>query len=159
MTNENYATINVNDVAKVREGIRLKIRVNTHGGELPVSYGDYTDLYTAEEVTLEPMEFKMISLGISMELPEGYYAEVVPRSSTPKKWGVIQANSVGIIDHEYCGDEDIWRFPALAFRHTTIPKGTRICQFRLVRKAPWIHFEEVEFLGNQNRGGFGSTGA
>ena len=136
----------------------MLIKINTHGNHLPVQHGEWIDLYTAEDVTLQPMETKVISLGVSMELPKGFYAEIVPRSSTCKKFGIMMNNSVGIIENSYCGDDDIWGFPAFAVRQTTIPKGSRICQFRLVAKAPAVWFEEVAQLGNPNRGGFGSTG-
>ena len=99
-----------------------KIRINTHGNELPVSHGEWIDLRTAEDVELEPLEFRIISLGVSMELPEGYYAQMVPRSSTCKTFGILMANSVGIIEHNYNGDEDVWGFPAVAIRHTVIPR-------------------------------------
>ena len=104
----------------------MKVKINTHGNPLPESHGEWVDLYTAEDIVLEPLDFKIISLGIAMELPAGYYAQVVPRSSTCKNFGVIMANSVGIIEHSYCGNDDIWGFPAVAIRHTEIPKGTRI---------------------------------
>lgn len=134
------------------------VRINTHGNKLPETYGDFTDLATAEDVEMKKDEFRVISLGVSMELPEGYYAELVPRSSTFKKWGIMSANSIGIIDNDYCGDDDIWGFPAIAMKDVSIPKGTRIAQFRLVKKHEPIEFEQVERLGNPNRGGIGSTG-
>ena len=134
------------------------VRINLHGNEMPVSHGEWVDLYTAEDVTLGPLDFKIISLGYAMELPEGYYAQVVPRSSTCKNWGIIMANSVGIIENTYCGDNDVWGFPAVAIRDTTIPKGTRICQFRLCKKEVMPEFVPVESLGNPDRGGWGSTG-
>lgn len=137
----------------------MKIKINTHGNPLPQAYGDWIDLATAEEETFYPGKFKIISLGVSMELPAGYYAEVVPRSSTFKNWGILMTNSIGIIDNDYCGDDDIWGFPAYATCNITIPKGTRIAQFRLVKKGEPIEWDDVESLGNENRGGFGSTGA
>lgn len=136
----------------------MKVRINTHGNLMPESHGEWVDLYTAEDTVLEPLDFKIISLGVAMELPAGYYAQVVPRSSTCKNFGVIMANSVGIIEHSYCGNDDIWGLPAVAIRHTEIPKGTRICQFRLVKQDEPVEFEQVEDLGNPNRGGWGSTG-
>lgn len=138
----------------------MDVRINTHGNPVPEVHGDWVDLCTAEDARLEFLEYSVISLGISVEIPEGYYAHVVPRSSTFGKWGVILANSMGVIDGDYRGDGDIWRFPALCLRHggTVIPKGTRICQFRLVEKAPEIQFVSVEALGNRDRGGLGSTG-
>lgn len=110
----------------------MEVFINTHGNPVPVSYGEWVDLYTAEDVVLEPLEFKIISLGVSMQLPKGKYAVMVPRSSACKNHGVIMANSIGVIENSYCGDNDIWGFPAVAIRHTEIPKGTRLCQFRLV---------------------------
>ena len=100
----------------------------------------------------------MFSLGVSMELPKGYEALCVPRSSTFRKYGVILVNSVGVIDETFCGDEDVWQFLAYAMRDTVIPKNERICQFRIIEHQPAIEFEEVEKLGNKNRGGIGSTG-
>ena len=120
--------------------------------------GDWYDLRTAEDVTMEAGDFRMIPLGVAMELPEGYEAHVVPRSSTYKNFGVIQANHMGVIDNSYCGDNDQWMFPAIALTDTHIPKGTRICQFRVVEKQPPITFETVERLTGPDRGGFGSTG-
>lgn len=138
----------------------MQIKINTHGNPLPESHGEWVDLASAEDVELGYGEFKIISLGVSMELPEGYYAHVVPRSSTFKKWGVLLANSMGVIENDYCGDNDVWGFPALCMRKegVKIPKGTRLCQFRLEKKAPDIEFVQVEDLGNPDRGGYGSTG-
>ena len=138
----------------------MEIKINTHGNPLPESHGEWVDLATAEDVELGLLDFKIISLGVSMELPKGYYAHIVPRSSTFKKWGIIQANSMGVIESDYCGDGDIWGFPALCLRKegVKIPKGTRICQFRIVEKAAAVEFAPVELLGNRDRGGYGSTG-
>lgn len=120
--------------------------------------GDWYDLRTAEDASLSAFEFKLIPLGVAMELPEGYEAHIVPRSSAYKHFHVLQANHMGVIDNSYCGDNDQWMFPALAMTDTYIPKGTRICQFRLVRKQETIVFQTVDHLGNRDRGGFGSTG-
>ena len=119
--------------------------------------GDFIDLRCAENVTLKSGEFKLISLGISVKLPEGYYAEMVPRSSTFKNFGIIMTNSIGIIDESYCGDNDIWRFPALAMRDTEIHINDRIAQFRVVKKKP-IKINKVDKLYDEDRGGIGSTG-
>ena len=119
---------------------------------------DWIDLRCAETVEMEAGEFRLLSLGVAMQLPEGYEAHVVPRSSTFKKWGILQVNNIGVIDNSYCGDNDIWRFPALAMRKTKIHKGDRICQFRIVEKQPKVTFKTVKHLGNEDRGGFGSTG-
>ena len=119
---------------------------------------DWIDLRASEKVTLKAGEFCLIPLGVAMELPEGYEAHVVPRSSTFKNYGIIQTNSCGIIDGTYCGDDDMWRMPVYAVRDTVIHVNDRICQFRIFENQPKIMFDEVESLGNKNRGGFGSTG-
>ena len=119
---------------------------------------DWIDLRAAKEVELKAGEFKLIPLGIAMELPAGYEAHVVPRSSTFKNYGIIQTNSMGIIDETYCGDNDQWFFEAIAMRDTVIRVNDRICQFRIVEHQPPIEFAEVEVLGNEDRGGHGSTG-
>lgn len=116
------------------------------------------DLRAAETVDMKAGEFRLISLGVSMKLPEGYEANIVPRSSTFKKWGVLQVNSMGVIDNSYCGENDIWMFPALAIRNTTINEGDRICQFRIVKKMEDVEFTEVQHMEDEDRGGFGSTG-
>lgn len=123
-----------------------------------ISQGDWIDLRAAETVSLSKGEFKLISLGVGMILPDGYEAHIVPRSSTFKKFHVIQTNHMGIIDNSYCGEQDEWKFPALAVEDTIINKNDRICQFRIVKKQPEIVFEQVEKLSDTSRGGFGSTG-
>lgn len=119
---------------------------------------DWIDLRCAEETTLKKGEWKLIPLGIAMELPKGYEAHVVPRSSTFKNFGIIQTNSMGVIDASYCGDNDQWYLPALAVRDTEIHVNDRICQFRIVENQPEIDFCEVTTLEGKDRGGFGSTG-
>ncbi|MBO4337591.1 MAG: dUTP diphosphatase [Lachnospiraceae bacterium] len=119
---------------------------------------DWIDLRSAEDVTLKKGDFKLIHLGVAMQLPEGYEAHLVPRSSTFKNFGIIQTNHQGVIDCSYCGPEDWWRMPVLAMRDTEIKKGDRICQFRIMENQPRIVFEETESLSGSNRGGFGSTG-
>lgn len=119
---------------------------------------DWIDLRAAETVYMDPMEFKLIPLGIAMQLPAGYEAHVIPRSSTFKNFGIIQANSMGLIDESYCGDNDQWYFPAIALRKTTILANDRICQFRIMKHQPQIEFREVDNLNNESRGGIGSTG-
>jgi dUTP pyrophosphatase len=123
----------------------------------PFSNGDWIDLRCAEDVQMKAGEFKLIPLGVAMELPEGYEAIMAPRSSAHKH-GILCANSIGIIDESYKGDEDEWRFPAYAVRDTYIAKNTRIAQFRIIKHQPAINLVEVETLGNENRGGIGSTG-
>ena len=107
---------------------------------------DWIDLRASEEVTLKAGEFCLIPLGVAMELPEGYEAHVVPRSSTFKNYGIIQTNSCGIIDGTYCGDDDMWRMPVYAVRDTVIHVNDRICQFRIFENQPKITFDEVESL-------------
>jgi dUTP pyrophosphatase len=123
-----------------------------------LNVGDWIDLRAAEDVTMKAGEYRMIPLGVAMELPHGYEALVAPRSSTFKKYGVILANSIGIIDEAYKGDNDEWNFLAYSMRDTKIHKNERICQFRIIQHQPLIHLEEVETLGNEDRGGIGSTG-
>ena len=119
---------------------------------------DWVDLRSAEDVTLKKGELKLIPLGIAMELPKGYEAHVVPRSSTYKNFGVIQTNHMGVIDETYCGDNDQWFMPVLAMRDTRIHVNDRICQFRIMEHQPELVFEETEILGHADRGGHGSTG-
>ena len=136
----------------------MEIKINTHGGPVPSVHGEWIDLYTAEDVYLKQFEFKIISLGVSMKMPEGYYAHIVPRSSAFKNFGVLMTNSMGVIENDYSGDGDVWGFPALAMRETIIPRGTRLCQFRLFKSAEPVEFVQVEHLDGPDRGGFGSTG-
>ncbi len=140
-----------------------RIKIKYHSKEISkLEYiegkSDWIDLRAAEHVVLKKGEFKLINLGISMELPKGYEAVIVPRSSTYKNFGIIQTNHMGVIDETYCGDNDVYMMPALAVRDTEINVNDRICQFRIQRHQPQIVFEEVEHLGNENRGGIGSTG-
>ena len=123
-----------------------------------LSIGDWVDLRAAEDTVLRAGEYRLIPLGVAMELPSGYEAIVAPRSSTFKRWGILQANGIGIIDESYCGDGDQWHFPALAMRDTAIKKNERICQFRILAHQPKVELVEVESLGNDDRGGIGSTG-
>jgi dUTP pyrophosphatase len=123
-----------------------------------IDKGDWIDLRCADTVTLNKGDFTIIPLGIAMELPKGYEAHVVPRSSTFKKYGIIQANSFGVIDESYNGDGDEWGMPVIATRDIVIEKNERICQFRIMEKQPEIKFTVVDLLGNEDRNGFGSTG-
>lgn len=120
--------------------------------------GDWIDLRAAEDVSIKAGEYKLIRLGVAMELPAGYEAIVAPRSSTFKNFGVLLANSLGVIDESYKGDGDEWRFLAYATRDTEIKKNDRICQFRIIEHQPPIEFRRVETLNNEDRGGIGSTG-
>ena len=122
------------------------------------SKSNWIDLHAAETVDMKAGEFKLINLGISMKLPEGYEAHIVPRSSTFKKYGIIQTNHMGIIDNSYCGNNDVWMMPAYALRDTHIDKNDRICQFRISKTQPDIVFKDVDHLEETDRGGIGSTG-
>ena len=123
-----------------------------------IDKGDWIDLRAAADVEMTAGTFALIPLGIGMILPEGYEAHVAPRSSTFRNFGIIQTNSVAVIDESYCGDNDEWKYPAYALRDTVIRKGDRICQFRIIKKQPEIEFIEVDALADKDRGGFGSTG-
>ena len=120
--------------------------------------GDWLDLRAAEDIEMKAGEFRLIPLGVAMELPKGYEALTAPRSSTFKNLGILMANSIGIIDESYKGDNDEWHFPAYATRDTVIRKNERICQFRIIAHQPLIHLVEVDRLGNADRAGIGSTG-
>lgn len=126
--------------------------------ELIEGKSDWVDLRTMEDVEILQGQYALIPLGVAIELPKGYEAHVVPRSSTFKNYGLIQTNSLGLIDESYNGDNDMWRMPVLATRNIKIEKYSRICQFRIQEKMPEFRFEEVEVLGNVDRNGFGSTG-
>ncbi len=143
------------------EQVTLKIRY--HSNEIKkLDYiegkSDWIDLRSAENVIMKKGEFCLISLGVSIQLPRGYEAVVVPRSSTFKNFGIIQTNHMGVIDETYCGDNDVWMMPAFALRDTQIRVNDRICQFRIQKHQPGIVFEETELLGSPDRGGIGSTG-
>lgn len=142
--------------------IKIKFFNDTYEGENALKSADkkqnWIDLRASETVEIKKGEFKLIPLGIAMQLPEGYEALIVPRSSTFKNFGIIETNSMGVIDETYCGDNDQWFFPAYALRDTIINKGERICQFRIIEHQPNFSFEEVEAMNNEDRGGHGSTG-
>lgn len=123
-----------------------------------IEQGDWIDLRAAESFAIEKGEHNLIPLGVGMKLPKGYEAHIVPRSSTFRKYGLIQTNGMGIIDESYCGEEDQWRMPVYATKRTAVMKNDRICQFRIVKKQEDVTFKEVESLDKESRGGFGSTG-
>ena len=145
----------------MQDALTIKVRYLSDKIQ-PLEYidgkSDWVDLRAAEDVELKAGEFKLIPLGIAMQLPKGYEAIVAPRSSTYKNFGIRQTNSIGVIDETYCGDNDQWYFPARADRHTVIHAGDRICQFRIEKHQPQLFFESVDMLGNADRGGIGSTG-
>ena len=168
--------------------MKIKVREITKGCKFEINKdGDFIDLRAAEDVTMfipnsttlkrstntrnVLFDFYIIPLGIAMQLPKGYEAHVLPRSSTFKKFGIIQANHCGIIDETYCGNDDEWKYPAIALKECHINKGDRICQFRIQlsqkatvwQKIKWlftnkIKFEWVDKLEGNNRGGFGTSG-
>ena len=140
---------------------KLVVKIKYHTDITPIEEqenGDWIDLRAAEDVEMKSGDYRQISLGVSMKLPDGYEAHIVPRSSTFKNWGIIQTNHMGVIDNSYSGNNDIWKFPALAMRDTKICKDDRICQFRIERKQPKFSRETVEYLEDPDRGGFGSSG-
>ena len=120
--------------------------------------GDWIDLATEHEEVLHAGHNKKLSLGVAMQLPDGYEAHIIPRSSTFSRWGILLVNSMGLIDNSFCGPQDIWTFHAFGMVDITIPAGTRICQFRIVKKQPTLEFEIVNKLSGTNRGGYGTTG-
>lgn len=140
----------------------LLVKVLYHDEELEklkkISQGDWTDLRSAEDVTIKKGEWRLIDLGISMELPEGYEAIMAARSSLFKNTGLIVTNAIGVIDHSYCGPEDHWKLSVYATRDTEVHKNDRIAQFRIQRIQPEVFFKTVDKLNNPNRNGFGSTG-
>lgn len=138
---------------------RIKIKYHADITKIEkIAVGDWIDLRCAEDVVMHEGELKIFSLGISMQLPTGFEAIVAPRSSCAKNYGIILANSIGIIDESYCGNDDVWRFIAYAIRDTHIPFDTRVAQFRIMKHQNPLEFIEVEELKNANRGGIGSTG-
>lgn len=159
----------------------MKIRVKYFDGATKlkkIQKGNWIDVYANKDVFVKVGEREMIPLGFALELPQGWEAHLAPRSSTFKTWGIIQTNSVGVVDDTYIGDNDQWHMPiyCLQGKHeetlaetqngsldqkeegTWIRKGDKIGQFRIMEVMPDIEFEEVESFGNVDRGGFGSTG-
>lgn len=142
----------------------MNIKIKYFSDIVPLEYiggtnkSNWIDLRSAEDVDLKAGEYKLIKLGVGMILPEGYEANIVPRSSTFKNYGIIQTNCYGVIDNSYSGDNDEWKFPAYALRDTHINKNDRICQFRINKIQPEVEFETVEHLNYTDRGGFGSSG-
>lgn len=174
--------------------IKIKVKVIEKGCLPKINpIGDWIDLKAAQDIHIQApqsgtlkkhtingetishrdVSFKLtlIPLGVAMQLPDGFEAVLLPRSSTAKKFGIMQYNSQGIIDVSYQGNDDEWKFPALNIKDTEIKKGDRICQFRIQlsqkatfwQKLKWllssgIEIVEVPHLKSKNRGGFGSTG-
>jgi len=151
------------EIVKAKSNKKLEIKIKYFSDDLipieKIVIGDWIDLRSAKTIQIAPFTFKLIPLGVAMELPKGYEAHIVPRSSTFKKFHIIQTNSQGIIDNSYCGDEDQWYFPAHTLnKPAVIEQNDRICQFRIVPIQPEVIFTKCSTLGNKNRGGFGTTG-
>ena len=128
-----------------------------------ISKGNWIDVYASKDVFVPLNDRAMIPLGFALELPKGWEGHLAPRSSTFKTWGIIQTNSVGVVDDTYIGDNDQWHMPVYCLDSkneggTWIKKGDKIGQFRIMEVMPEIEFEEVEVFNNSDRGGFGSTG-
>lgn len=142
------------------EPLTIKVKYHTDIDPLQqIKTGDAIDVRAAEDINLKYMESTRIPLGFSCELPNGYFALLMPRSSTFEKYGIIQTNSIGCIDSTFCGNDDRWALPVIALRADVhIPKNERIAQFLVVPKSPVMSFTVVDDLGNDNRGGFGSSG-
>ena len=140
----------------------LNVKIIYHNPSLlhieKIDKGDWIDLRASKAYHLKPGEFALIDLGVSMKLPDGYEAHLAPRSSTFKNYGIIQTNSIGVIDNSFSGTNDIWMMPVYATRDTYIKVNDRICQFRIIEKMPEVNMIEVNSLDDVNRGGFGSTG-
>ena len=120
-------------------------------------HGDWIDLYNKEEVSLKISEHKLIDLNVAIKLPKEYEAHILPRSSTFKNYGLLVANSMGMVDNAYCGDNDEWKLSVIGTKEVTIPKGSRIAQFRIIPSQN-VKLKTVENLGGIDRGGFGSSG-
>ena len=154
-----FASINLPEIAEIRNGRIIRyLSDRIEKLQPPDNSANWVDLRAAEDVDLKKGDFRLIRLGVAMKLPEGYEAHIVPRSSTYKNFGIIQANHYGVIDNAYSGDGDEWMVPVIAMRDTSIHINDRICQFRIEKRQPDIFFEEVDHLDDTDRGGFGSTG-
>lgn len=153
----------------IQKNMTIKYYLNKSLPDLE-QHGNWIDLHTAQE-QYSTDGLVLIPLGLRMKIPKGYEAIIIPRSSTYKKYGIVQANSVGLIDTEYCGVNDEWKFPGIWINsNKTIPKHTRICQFRIqlsqdatfLQKLNWLRskpkFERVDVWYGKDRGGFGSSG-
>jgi dUTP pyrophosphatase len=138
---------------------RIKVKYKENSPELTqTDKGGCIDLYNYNDLTLKRGEFGFIDFGIAIELPQGYDAIILPRSSTFKKYGLLLTNSAGYIDNSYNGDNDYWLGCVYATRDIQIPAGTRCFQFRLVKTQPSLQIVSVDSLGNEDRSGFGSSG-
>ena len=140
-----------------------------------ITKGNWIDVYANKDVFIPLYGYAMIPLGFALELPKGWEGHLAPRSSTFKTWGIMQTNSVGIVDDTYIGDNDQWHFPAqctmakttekvniegnkVTVMGTWIRRGDKIGQFRIMESMPEIDFIKVDSLNNEDRGGFCTTG-
>lgn len=146
----------------IKKDYSVSIKVKYHNPTVQkiekIEEGDWIDLRAARGYHIKAGDFRLIDLGVSIKLPEGYEAHLAPRSSTFKNWGLLQTNSVGVIDSSYCGESDVWMMPVYATRDVDIYAGDKICQFRIMRNQPPVKIIEVEHMEDEDRGGFGSTG-
>jgi dUTP pyrophosphatase len=158
---DKYNIKNIISHVRMKEIVDLEILYHNKSLEKieKIKEGDWIDLRAAENIEIKKGDFGLIDLGVSVKIPEGYEMHIVPRSSTFKKWQILQTNSMGVVDQTYSGNEDILKFPALAMEDTKINVNDRICQFRLIQNQPKINFKEVQSLSSTSRGGFGSTGS
>lgn len=117
------------------------------------------DLLAREDVTIQPKEISLIPANVIVETPEGYMFMLASRSSTPRKKGLMFPHSIGVIDQDYCGPQDEIKIQVYNFtdQPVTISRGDRVAQGIFV-KVDQMQFEEVDEMGNETRGGFGSTG-
>ena len=146
----------------------MKIRIRYFDGATKlkkIDKGNWIDVYSRKDIFVEQGEREMIPLGFALELPEGYEGHLAPRSSTFKTWGIIQTNSVGVVDDTYIGDNDEWHMPVYCLEPkdefgygTWIRQGDKIGQFRIMEVQPDFELVEVDSFGNEDRGGFGTTG-
>lgn len=152
--------------------MKLRIKYLKEANKLEkITKGNWIDVYAYEDIFVPEGGRAMVNLGFALELPKGWEGHLAPRSSTFKTWGIIQTNSVGVVDDTYIGNNDIWHMPVYCLqgkdilndlykevRGTWIKKGDKIGQFRIMEVMPSIEFEEVESFDNEDRGGFGTTG-
>jgi len=139
----------------------MKVKIKTNNWEIlnyETTWACAFDFKTSEDITFKPNDFKLVETGVVIKVPKGYVLQTQPRSSTFKKYKLIQTNSVGIIDQDYCWNNDTIKFPFLYLwkEELFIPKWTRIWQW-MFTKIEKVDFEIVEDMWNTNRWGFWTT--